>query len=649
LVQGNLTTTEYDGFDRVRKIRFPNSSGGGSSAADYEQYSYDAGSNVTQDRRRDGAVVNFAYDNLSRVILLDAPAPASDVVTAYDNFSRATSVAYAGTHTLTFAYDQLSRNVSATRVANGATQVVGYQYDLAGRRTRVTWPDGFYALYDVDVTGAVTAIRENGAASGVGVLATYAYDNYGRRTSVTRGNGVATTYAYDGASLLSALTQDLASTASDQTLSFTYNASGQALTRTASNAAYVWQQPALGANNSSVNGRNQIATLNGANFSYDGRGNLTATGAASYGYDAFNRLTSAGSATLAYDPVGRLYQTVGSGVTTRFLYDGLDAIAEYNSSNVLQRRFVHGPGVDEPIVWYEGAGVSDRRFIMQDQLGSVIAHTDASGALIGSPNSYDEYGAPGASNTGRFQYTGQMWLPEANLYHYRARAYAPALGRFLQSDPILYAGGMNLYAYVGGDPVNWTDPLGLSRYEPPAYTPPTSGGGGGAGCNGDPNCIEVTGTRRPSFEDWVRAHDAAFAMRMAARMAAIWGFIDNLPNFLAAHPGLIQAQGATLTLIQDEPANDNFPQNPSLDDCDRAFYACRASADRISSDAAAHSRYLVCRERLLVCNNAILSTRANPDLVRIVRFPTGGFGQNTWVAVQNGIPRIMFSTGGRYH
>jgi RHS repeat-associated protein len=288
--------------------------------------------------------------------------------------------------------------------------------------------------------------------------------------------------------------------------------------------------------------------VNGANFTYDARGNLTATGSASYGYDVFNRLTSAGAATLGYDPAGRLYETVGGGVTTRFLYDGLDAIAEYNGSNVMQRRFVHGPGVDEPLVWYEGAGTSDRRWLVQDQLGSVIAVTNSAGAAL-STNSYDEYGIPGASNTGRFQYTGQIWLPEASLYHYRARAYAPSLGRFLQSDPILYNNGTNLYAYVGADPVNWVDPLGLSRYEPPDYTPPTGGGGSANSCAGDPNCIEVPGTRRSAFEDYVRAHDAALAMRMAARMAAIWAFIDNLPAFLAAHPGLL-GDPAAFTEIQ---------------------------------------------------------------------------------------------------
>jgi RHS repeat-associated protein len=123
---------------------------------------------------------------------------------------------------------------------------------------------------------------------------------------------------------------------------------------------------------------------------------------------------------------------------------------------------VHGPSFDEPLVWYEGSGASDRRWLTTDQLGSVVAVTNGSGAAT-SVNTYDEYGVPGSSNAGRFQYTGQAWIGEAGVYHYKARAYSPALGRFLQADPILWAGGMNLYAYVANDPVNFIDPLGLER------------------------------------------------------------------------------------------------------------------------------------------------------------------------------------------
>src|SRR5690606_1438649 len=138
--------------------------------------------------------------------------------------------------------------------------------------------------------------------------------------------------------------------------------------------------------------------------------------------DTENRLVSvsgAQSATLSYDPLGRLWEASTSAGVTRFLYDGDRLIGEYASSGTLLRRYVHGAGVDEPLLWYEGAAVSaaTRRYLHADHQGSIVAATNAAGARLQS-HSYDAYGVTGSGNTGRFQYTGQAALPELGLYYY---------------------------------------------------------------------------------------------------------------------------------------------------------------------------------------------------------------------------------------
>ena len=139
-------------------------------------------------------------------------------------------------------------------------------------------------------------------------------------------------------------------------------------------------------------------------------------------------------------------------------------MAEYDGAGTLLRRYVHGPGVDEPLVWYEGSTTTAKSWLYADHLGSIIGTANSAGTST-AIHSYGPFGEPNVTTGVRFRYTGQQYLGGLNLYYYKARFYSPALGRFLQTDPIGTADDLNLYAYVGNNPVNFSDPTGLIAAE----------------------------------------------------------------------------------------------------------------------------------------------------------------------------------------
>jgi RHS repeat-associated protein len=142
--------------------------------------------------------------------------------------------------------------------------------------------------------------------------------------------------------------------------------------------------------------------------------------------------------------------------------------------------FVYGQGIDE-IVMLEQADVLDhdddentseltRSFYHRNALGSVVEVTDAIEATVCSYR-YDPYGAVTITVGGTPQgsdplaqhwtFTGRFLDEETGFYHYRARAYDPATGRFLQRDPLGYEAGPSLLEYARSCPLSLTDPLGL--------------------------------------------------------------------------------------------------------------------------------------------------------------------------------------------
>ena len=214
-------------------------------------------------------------------------------------------------------------------------------------------------------------------------------------------------------------------------------------------------------------------------YSYDRNGNLTDDGTYLYYYDCENRLTDVNDqsdnpvVSYRYDFAGRrVKKTVyGSpGVVTKYAYDGDQVIAEYDGSDTLLRRFFYGPGIDEPISMYDVSG-GKWYWYHYDGLGSVVALSNVNGEIV-ERYSYDVFGEATIRDTNDairntslygnpYMFTGRRYDDETELYYYRARYYSPKLGRFLQTDPIRYAAGLNLYTYVGNNPIKFVDPFGL--------------------------------------------------------------------------------------------------------------------------------------------------------------------------------------------
>jgi YD repeat-containing protein len=271
---------------------------------------------------------------------------------------------------VTNAYDGFGRLAASTTNMDGTARTFTSSYDAESNRTRLAISSGYVMNWTFDGLDRMTGLIDGNGEQ----LVRITYDPAGRRQGLALGPTGASTaaYGYDPAGRLQSLAHDLGGGAFDQALTFAYNPASQIVARTASNDGYASNTAQNVSRPYSVNGLNQYTAAGPATFAYDANGNLTSDGTNSYVYDAENRLVSASggrSAALAYDPLGRLWQVTGPSGTTRFTYDGDRLTEEYNGSGQWVRLYAHGPGADEPLVWYELTAGPVRRYLHADHQG----------------------------------------------------------------------------------------------------------------------------------------------------------------------------------------------------------------------------------------------------------------------------------------
>ncbi|MCC2636476.1 MAG: hypothetical protein K0Q68_195 [Moraxellaceae bacterium] len=463
---------------------------GASTPVRHTVYQYNAAGTLTgwQDNHQGPGRVplsaSYSPDELQRITqeTVSYGSHAFTMHTAYYPNSRKQQLTYPDGYAVSYGYDDYQQLSQITLPEGG----ISHQQKRWNQPQLILFPGGSTQQRTYDPLLRLTEIVTNSPSQQEGYRLHNVYDPESNITQQSGTDGTVS-YGYDALYRLTSAAQP----APLQNENYSYDSLGNRLTDSRRGGSQVWQ----------YNGNNQLLqrfALSGESVTqaYDSNGSLTGTTSIAsepglnqqYTYDAANRLSevrSAESVLVAryqYDPFGRriskmLFDAQGvNPVTTWYVYSPEGLLLEANSDGSTQAAYGWRPeemwGTAAQFIRTRPVGASTTDslityYVQNDHLGTSQRVIDAGGAVVWARKAYafgEMANLSVALIRNPLRFPGQYHDTETGTDYNYFRDYQPNTGRYVQTDPIGLAGGMNVYGYSLQRPVVVADPNGLLAF-----------------------------------------------------------------------------------------------------------------------------------------------------------------------------------------
>ncbi|MBU7028173.1 MAG: RHS repeat protein [Theionarchaea archaeon] len=500
--ESHTTSYTYASLFGSTRITYPDS--------EYEEFEYDNIGNVTSFTDCNGNEVVYTYDDIYRVTQVQYE-DQSKITFVYDLNSNRTKMEddapSTGDYT-EYSYDYWNRLITKTRHISQDTYTISYQYDVANRLTKLTYPDSMQILYSYDDLNRMTEIKRYVDGSNDEILmdnvqydteslltqldygndlrATFTYDARGRVSTIDVKDGETSyldlDFTYDSNSNITQLIngwRDTSSTWHSDTESYYYDGLDRLTSASCTSWSHTYSYDKVGNRTAidsvtyTVNTVNEVTALSdGTSFTYDSNGNRTQKTKGSdtwvYTYDYANRLTEVekNSETLGeyiYNGDGKRIQVTESSETTTYIYSGSKVLYEENTNGTAS--YIYGP-VGRLAKRTTVQSESHLFYYHTDHLGSTRLTTDESKNVV-TDATYHPFGETSLNGEEESSLYNGKQKDSTGLYYYGARYYDPETGRFITRDiapaRIAIPQTLNRYTYCLNNPLKYRDPDGREQ------------------------------------------------------------------------------------------------------------------------------------------------------------------------------------------